>query len=186
MKSRLSDRSGSVYIYGCFIILGIMVVLSAFVEYFRIYTTALKIESAYEKAMLSVAIENYNEIFISMREGGQVGGGFDGGNEGIMGSAEKPVWVEMNDYGNISAELSGILGAQEKNEVLQYYDKQRTLLYTVYDMSIAVRQSEGYNQGLRYELYGDFKLKLPVYFLGSEIFTLDLHIPSKASWKSRI
>lgn len=182
----LISKRGSMYIYGAFIIIALVVLASAFLEYFRINGTISKVEQAYEKSMLTVAISNYDEIFTSMRESGQIGGVFDGGNETCKGSMEKPVWLEVNDMGDISDELASLLELEEVDTVLYAWDNSGEWLYSVDNMSMKINQTEGDGTELRYEVEGEFHIELPVYFLGSQIMKLDMDIPSKAVWESKI
>lgn len=181
-----SSKRGSVYFYGIFLIMGLVIILSVFFEYFRIYGTVSRVEKAYEKAMLSVAITNYDEIFTSMRESGQLGGVFEGGNETEIGSDELPEWIEINDMGDVSQELVNLLDIQELEDGLHAFDPGGNWLYSVDDMSILIRQSSGYNEELRYEIEGDFHIEIPVYFMGKEVSVFSMRIPSVAVWKSKL
>lgn len=182
----ISSGRGSVYFYGVFLIMGLLILLSVFFEYFRIYGTVSRVEKAYEKAMLSVAITNYDEIFTSMRESGQLGGVFEGGNETDIGSVELPEWVEMNDMGDVSQELASLLDIQELEEKLHAFDSTGNWLYSVDDISMSIHQSPGYNEELKYEIEGEFHIEIPVYFIGNQVSVFSMKLPSRAVWKSKL
>lgn len=187
MIGKLKENRAGVYIYGSFIIVALVIVLAAFMEYFRIYITVGIVEKAYEKAMLSVAIENYDEIFTTVREGAQIGGCFDGGNETLIDSVERPVWVGTNDFGDILGELASVLDVEyDGGDAVKLVDNKGMLMYRVSNLNMRIIESPSYNSALMYELEGSFDISLPVYFCGKKILLCDLTVPSKAAWKSKL
>lgn len=187
MIEKLKENRASMYIYASFIIVAVVIVLSAFIEYFRIYVTIGIVEKAYEKAMLSVAIENYDEIFTTVREGTQMGGNFDGGNETLIDSTEKPIWINVNDFGDILGELANVLNVEYDGEsAIKLVDSKGMLMYRVSNLSINITETSGYNAKQRYELKGSFDISLPVYFCGKQLAVCDLTVPAKAAWKSKL
>ncbi len=187
MIGKLKENRASAYIYASFIIVAVVIVLSAFIEYFRIYVTVGIVEKAYEKAMLSTAIENYDEIFTTVREGTQMGGNFDGGNETLIDSVEKPIWVNINDYGDILGELADVLNIEYDGEsAIKLIDNKGMIMYRVSNLNINIIETAGYSGEQRYELKGSFDISLPVYFCGKQLLTCDLTVPAKAAWKSKL
>lgn len=186
MKERLASGEGSAYIFGVFLLMSLLVVLSALLEYFRIYGTIDRVEQAYEKAMLSVAISNYDEIFTSVRENSQVGGMFFGGNEMELGSKERPEWSDVKDMGDISQELANLLDISELEGGLHAFDRDGNLLYSIENMNMSVHQTESYHEPLKYEIEGDLQIRIPVYFMGAEVYVLEMKLPGRAVWKSKL
>lgn len=187
MTNKLKEERAGVYIYGVFLMLAIVIVAAAFMEYFRIYGTVGMVEKAYEKAMLSVAIENYDDIFTTVREGTQIGGMFDGGNETRIGSIEKPVWVCINDFGDILEELIDVLQIEYDGETaIVLRDNAGSLMYRISDLKMNIAQAGSYDDIPIYEINGSFDIELPVYFCGRQLFVFDTTVLSKAAWKSRV
>lgn len=186
MIKRFINKDGSMYIYGVFLIMATVIFIAAFLEYFRIHGTVSRVEQAYEKSMLSVAIANYDEVFTSIRESGQIGGFFDGGNEMEKGSIERPVWLDVNDMGDIATELASLMDLEEIENTLYAWDRKGIWLYSVDGMKMKINQTKGYGEELRYEVEGEFHIEIPVYFFETQIMKLNMNIPSKAIWKSKI
>lgn len=185
MRKLLCNR-GSVYIYGVCVIMALAMVLSALFEYFRVSGTIERVDRAYEKAMLSVAITNYDEIYNTMREETQIGGGFEGGNETIKDSDEKPEWSYFNDMGDVASELASLLDIDEDENSIFSYDSYGYLQYIVSDFQMNIKQTPAYKSENKYEISGQFHIELPLYFFGQEISRLKMDIPSTAAWKSKI
>lgn len=187
LKKKLKECKGGTYIVGAFVILGLLIVVSVFVEYYRLYNHILVADRAYEKAMLSVAITNYDEIFATVRESSQIGGLFEGGNAGEKDSKEKPEWYSFNDEGDIAGELQSLLSLEEKSEnELSAYDQSGNLLYALSNFTMQIKETAAYGSEVKYEVEGTFHIDIPVYFLGTEYSRLSMDIPSKTAWKSRV
>lgn len=188
IRKKLKENTGGVYLFGMFLVLAIMLILAFFVEYYRVYNSISVADRAYEKAMLSVAIENYDEVFSTTRESSQMGGIFDGGNETEKDSVEKPNWVAFNDTGDIVSELEELLNLELIDDhVLVSYDSFGNIMYIISDFSMEIKETANYkDKAIKYEIQGEFHIEIPVYFLGERANIIELNIPSKASWKSKL
>ncbi len=187
MIKKLKESRAGMYIYGSFIIVATVIVLSAFIEYFKIYVTIGIVEKAYEKAMLSVAIANYDEMFTAVREGIQIGGNFNGGNETLIDSEERPIWAGINDFGDVLGELAEVLNVEYDGEyAIKLVDENGMLIYRISNLNMKIVETSGYRDAQRYEIEGSFDISLPVYFCKRELMTCDLTVPSKAVWKSKL
>lgn len=189
--TKLRENKGGAYLYGAFVIMALLLVLAFFAELYRIYTQISMAERAYEKAMLSVAITNYDEIFLSTRESTQIGGLMDGGNEGLglddEKKNEKPSFFKANDMGDIGLELMGLLSTSlEENGNLIAYDNYGNMLYTLSDFKMTIEETKSYGDFVKYEAKGSFHIEMPFYLLGMEAQRISLDIPSITAWKSRL
>lgn len=90
IKAKIKCKQGGGLIYAASILMFGMLLISIGMEYFRIRVTALGIQSAYEKAILTVATENYNETYTGVREEEALGGIYEGGNETVRNSTNAP------------------------------------------------------------------------------------------------
>lgn len=189
--NKIRDNTGGAYIAGAFVIMGLVFILAFFAEYYRVYNQIAVADRAYEKAMLSVAIENYDEIFLSTRESTQIGGVMDGGNAGLelndAKKKEKPVFVNMNDGGDIALELQGLLNTTlEENGHLLAYNDSGNLMYSLSDFKMSIKESTGYGGFVKYEVKGSFHIEVPFYLMGVEASRIVLDVPSVTAWKSRL
>lgn len=189
--TKLRENKGGAYLYGAFVIMALLLVLAFFAELYRIYTQISMAERAYEKAMLSVAITNYDEIFLSTRESTQIGGLMDGGNEGLglddEKKNEKPSFFKANDMGDIGLELMGLLSTSlEENGNLIAYDNYGNMMYTLSDFKMTIEETKSYGDFVKYEAKGSFHIEMPFYLLGMEAQRISLDIPSITAWKSRL
>lgn len=188
IRKKLNEALGGVYLFGMFLILAIMLILAFFVEYYRVYNSISVADRAYEKAMLSVAIENYDEVFSTTRESSQIGGIFDGGNETEKDNLEKPDWVAFNDTGDIVSELEDLLNLELiDGNILVSYDSFGNIMYAISDFSMEIKETANYkDKAIKYEVQGEFHIEIPIYLFGARAKIIELNIPSKASWKSKL
>ncbi len=189
--NKIRDNTGGAYIAGAFVIMGLVFILAFFAEYYRIYNQISVAGRAYEKAMLSVAIENYDEIFLSTREATQIGGLMEGGNAGLplndTNKKESPTFINVNDTADISSELQGLLNTTlEEDGSLIAYDDSEHLMYSLSDFKMSIEETTAYGGFVRYEAKGSFHMELPFYLLGMEADRVVLDVPSVTAWKSRL
>lgn len=189
--NKLKDNTAGAYIAGAFIVMGLVFILAFFAEYYRVYNQISVADRAYEKAMLSVAIENYDEIFLSTREATQIGGVMDGGNAGLelndTKKKEKPVFVSINDGGDIASELQGLLSTTlEENGKLVAYDDYGNLMYSLSDFKMDIKETATYGGFVKYKVKGSFHIEVPFYLMGIEASRIVLDVPSITAWKSRL
>lgn len=149
-----------------------MIFLSVSYEYFRVQITANNIKDAYERAILTVAMNNYNEVYAGFREEKPVGGEYEGGPAGGGNVDETPEWVPIHDYGNVTEALQELLSLEEGENSIY----SETEEYSLSDMNIQVRNAEDTERN-KYEVIGNVKMKIPLYF--GNIKVKDIEIPIK-------
>lgn len=182
ITKKIDDDSGIFYVPAIIIIIILIVILMVFMEYKRIHYTIETVKNAYEKAIISTAISNYDEIFTGTREHTMTGGYFDGGNEGEDNDYELPYYISENDYGEIEDEIKALLGLRTVEKNLVKYVKDE-IQYIIDDFRIDVRESiQDYEN---YKIEGVVHLEIPMYFLGNKVATMDFDINCVTKWKTR-
>jgi len=97
---RLKDRSGYAIILACVVVISLLLISSAIMEYIRLTIIANGVRDALQASVISVLTQNYDEAYFGLREG------YSGGYSRTSGGG----WQEKLDYGDIYAELDGLLG----------------------------------------------------------------------------
>ena len=183
---KLRENDGSAYMNLMWLIFAIMLIMAAYIEYNRISHIIKNVDMAYERALTAVAVNNYDEVYENVREEEAYGGAFNGGNEGEYGEDEAPVYFDDNDYGDLEAELTAILGlkkASDSSTISRLLENGQNE-FSLSNFEAEIRQDGADTDG-RYRIYGKLDIRVPVYFLGKEITALDLEVKSKATWRTR-
>lgn len=169
---KLKERRGSGAIQAVILFLVCMIFLSVVYEFLRVQIIANNIRDAFERAVRTVASENYNEIYTGFRIGSYQGGVFEGGPGDGGGMNEVPVWIPLNDNANVYAELAELLVMDEGDDKL-ISEKDN---YQLSDLIVQVRNADAASSG-KYEIKGNIKATMPLYFGGVRV--MDAIIPIK-------
>jgi len=100
MMKVLKNKDGNVAIQACVIIICLLLVFSVISEYLRLQIIAKGVRDAVQSAVISVAIQNYDEVYNGLREG------YSGGYE--LDNTDS--WINKVDEGAVLVELSELLG----------------------------------------------------------------------------
>lgn len=97
----LKNKEGNVAIEAVVVILVLLLVFTVVSEYLRLQMIAKGVRDAVQSSVISVATQNYDEIYNGLREG------YSGGYE-LNGNS----WNSKIDNGAVMMELSGLLGLE--------------------------------------------------------------------------
>lgn len=114
MINTLKNNKGSAVLWACVMVLSLLIIFSAIMEYFRLQLTAAGVRDAVQSAVIAVATQNYDEVYNGLREGYSGGYTLDIGNN----------WVSKVDKGAVMGQLNSLLdlqnGCQYSNGKLAY------------------------------------------------------------------
>lgn len=145
-----------------------MIFLSIFCEYIKVTIITSNLKDAYERAILTVASENYNEVYAGFREIKNLGGEYQGGPE--SGLDEAPEWVTLHDYGDVSEELMELLNLIDNDAFLYSNDDE----YSISNFKIEVKDMLQTTR--KYEVKGSAKISIPLYFANQKIYDIQMTI----------
>jgi len=91
---KLNERRGNALLLACAIVICLLLLSSAIMEYIRLTIIANGVHDALQAAVISVSTGNYDETYNSLREG------YSGGYNKVGGA-----WREKLDKGDMYAEL---------------------------------------------------------------------------------
>ncbi|BCN29536.1 hypothetical protein [Anaeromicropila herbilytica] len=174
---KILDKGGGTTVeIAVLFIIGIML-LSVAYEYLRIQITANNIRSSYERAILTVAIDNYNDVYAGVREMKELGGEYEGGPGDGEEEGTTPEWVPLNDYGNVQEELKELLDLEEEGDKdISYYSE--TDKYRLSNITVLVRNAEN-TESNKYEIKGTVDASIPIYF--GNVHITDAKLPIKVT-----
>jgi hypothetical protein len=172
------DKGGSGVINGVIIFLFCMLLLSVAFEYLKVQIIAYGIRDNFERAVLTVASENYNEVYAGFREIEYTGGVYEGGPAGGGNIEEIPEWLPLNDYGNVMDELQELLNLVQMEDDTYVSETDN---YILNNMNVEVRDQSS-DAGGRYEIRGDIRLQVPLYFANIKITDIELPVKIKTAY----
>jgi hypothetical protein len=101
MNRILKDQEGSAALQGIIVLLVLLLIFSVISEYLRLQIIAKGIRDAVQSSVISVATQNYDKVYNSLREG--YSGGYMLSEEG---------WISHMDEGDVMGELTQLLGLE--------------------------------------------------------------------------
>lgn len=176
LKEKMKETDGATVFHSVVLFLVFLYIFAIGFEYLRVSLVVSNIKSAYERAVRTVTVENYNETYAGFREevlgvGGQYIGGPEGGGEEAV-----PEWEELHDTGDIENELIELLDLQEDENALVNVESG----YTLSDFKVQVKDAVD-SELHRYEVVGE--LNLSVAFGIGEILKSQVQIPIQIQTK---
>lgn len=104
--NKLKEKKASVFPLTIAIILSLFIIFAGVSEYLRLKLIASGVKEAIQSAVISLSIENYDNVYSSSREG------YSGGFKYID---DKNSWEEMIDIGDLYGELDELLGLKRED-----------------------------------------------------------------------
>ncbi len=96
----LKNKDGNAALMVCVIILCLLLIFSVVSEYLRLQLIAKGVRDAVQSSVISVAVENYDDVYNGLREGYSGGYSLDSSD----------VWISRIDSGSVLSNLSNVLG----------------------------------------------------------------------------
>lgn len=177
LKEKIREKKGSGLMEAVILFLVTMMFFSVAFEYLRIQMVANNIRDAYERAILTVASENYNEVYAGFREEDFIGGVYEGGSGGGGKLGELPEWISLNDYGSVGEELEELL-VLKRDDGGYTSDKDK---YTLRDIEVQVKEGGASTSG-KYEVKGEITMEIPIYFASVKITQAEIPLKVKTAY----
>lgn len=102
----LKNNKGSTYVSIIIILMVLAMIFSVTMEYIRIYNQLLQVREGAEKALVSLATDNWDENFKSVREG----------YSGAYQKDSTNTWKEVFEPEDVENQLREVLGLNKSNE----------------------------------------------------------------------
>ena len=114
MKKHLKNQEGNAALFAVVMVLALALLFSVVSEYLRLQIIASGVRNALESSVISVATENYADVYNGLREG------YSGGY--ALNQSDR--WAEQFTTGDVMANLSRTLGlvggVKYAGDVLEY------------------------------------------------------------------
>ena len=106
MIRKIKEKTGNMLPLAVAIILGVLIVFTGIIEYMRLQIIAKDVRDAVQTAVLVVSVENYENIYSSIKEG--YSGAYTLKDNG---------WQEVVDTGDIYSKLAELLGLEKQGKL---------------------------------------------------------------------
>lgn len=123
MICKLKNKDGSAVIIACIVVICLLLLFTVISEYLRLQIIAKGVRDAVQSSVISVAIENYDDVYNGLREG------YSGGYE--LDSNDR--WKSKVDEGAVLSNLNDVLGLKNGEK---YTGSQ--LEYTISNLDINI------------------------------------------------
>lgn len=172
----LKGKRGSMLPIACSIVLSLFLVFTVVIEYIRIQTIVRNVKAALETSMISVAIQNYDDVYNSLREG--YSGGYYLTSQGD--------WESKVDKGDVYSHLKNMLGLEKigsisiktSGDVIEY--KLYNLKIDVFNVPIASSDNSQ-----RFQAEGTLILEVPLSFGWDMLQPLKIKLNANAGYTSK-
>lgn len=170
----LLDKSGTSFPLIVAVTLALLLIFCGISEYFRLMIIAQGVRDAMQAAIVSVANDNYDDVYHGVREG------YSGAYQPIAEDFE-----ESLDYGDIYGRIDRILGLTESGR----YHKKNTaggdLEFQIWDLSVDIRNAPyaaSDQESARFEADSTIMLEVPVSFTSKILPPMQIKIKSSAGY----
>lgn len=104
LKRLLKEKRGNALPLACAIVMSLILIFSAVSEYMRLQIIAKGVRDALQTSIISVATQNYDDVYNGLREG------YSGGY--TLSASDK--WESKLDTGDVYAYLDNLLGLEKE------------------------------------------------------------------------
>lgn len=106
LKRVLKEKKGNAILLACVIVIALILIFTGIMEYIRLQMIAQGVRDALQTSIISVATQNYDEVYNGLREG------YSGGYY-LSGTDH---WESKLDIGDVYGNLDELLGLHEDEE----------------------------------------------------------------------
>lgn len=177
MKRIWRDRSGSGFPLTIAVVLVIIIISCAIYEYLRLSIIAAGVRDAVQSAIISVATENYSNVYAGLRQ--SYSGGFSRSSNG---------WTEQVSTGDIYSQLSETLGlSPEGNLYIKRTGDQAE--YTLFDLSVTILNTpfapDARGSIRQFTAQAVIHLEVPLSFGWGHLPSMEADLPIQAVYRPR-
>ncbi len=177
MKRIWQNRSGSGFPLIIAIVLAVLIISCAVYEYLRLTIIAAGVRDAVQSAIISVATENYSNVYPGLRQ--SYSGGFNRSSSG---------WAEQVSAGDIYSQLTEILGLIPEND--QYVKQANNQTeYTLSELSLTIFNApfapSDPNSIRQFTAQAVIHLKVPLSFGWGHLPPMEADLPIQAVYRPR-
>lgn len=155
------------------LVLGLLVFLCVFAEFFRLSIIAGGVRNALQSAAVSVATTNYDDVYDGLREGYSGGYYYE----------EDRGWAEYMDSGDVYGQLGLLLGLDDREDYLvKWLDTGYE--YRISELKISLKNASFAPGGTNENFEADIsvKLEVPLSFGWDFLPPLSMQVRTKAAY----
>lgn len=169
MMKVLRKQDGNAALMACVVILCSLLVFTAISEYLRLQIIAKGVRNAVQSSVISVAIENYDEVYNGLREGYSGGYSLDSND----------AWKSSVDSGSVLVNLSNVLNLIDGSKYIG-----SNLEYTISNVEVNVINASfaPHNKTSKFEAEVFINLLVPLSFGWDHLKPLEIRMKVNAGY----
>lgn len=173
IRKVLKDKRGSAFPMIITVTLVLLMVLCGIMEYVRLLIIAQGVRDAVQSSVISVASDNYDDVYHGVREG------YSGGYQPIGGGFEASL-----DYGDVYKRLDSLLGLSISGSNHVKLTGSGTTEYSISGLSISIQNAPfaTADNGTRFVADCTVELEVPVSFIGKLLPPMKITVRVKAGY----
>jgi len=168
----IKRKSGNTMPLAVALTLALLLIVFCVFEYMKMMIITTGVRDAVQSAVISVAVENYDEVYSGLREG--YSGGYN-----LTASG----WEQIIDCKDIYAELDKILGLTNQDDQHIKYTNEK-VEFKVYDFDMTIINAPFAPNAVSSNFIADstIKVEVPVSFLDKELLPLIINLKIKSTY----
>lgn len=178
IKRILKEKRGNSLPLACAIVMALILIFSVVSEYMRLQIIVKGIRDALETSVISVASQNYDDVYNGLREG------YSGGY--TLSSSN--IWKSKLDTGDVYSYLDNLLGL-EKNGAYHIKFTSKEAEYKLSDLKINVINAplapSNPNSSSKFQAQAIIHLEVPLSFGWDKLPPLQINLKVKAGYTAK-
>lgn len=174
----LKGKRGNALPLACPIVMALIIIFSAASEYMRLQIIAKGIRDAIQSSVITVASQNYDEVYNGLREG------YSGGYT----LASSDIWESKIDTGDVYNYLDNLLGL-EKNGAYHIKYAGEKMEYRITNLKVNVINTplapSHPNNINKFKAEAFINLEVPLSFGWDKLPPLQIHLKVQAGYTSK-
>lgn len=168
LKKRIFSRKGFSYIMASVMIFVTMLIGAAIFEIIRLNIQAAAVRDKFEDAIISMCVENYAQLYQSIREGHAASYGYNGMS-----------WAENNNA-NTEYIQSYLNTAMNSGEIMQCDIESMT-----YNVEPGVLAPSDAGTADKFSVTGTIVINIPYRFAWSDLQPVTMQLDVKSQWRAK-
>jgi len=177
LKSKLRENKGSIFPLTLAVMLSLFIIMAGSMEYFRLKIIASGIKDAIQSSVISVSVQNFENVYSSTREG------YSGA---YKYNDSYDDWKEEIDIGDVYHELSNLLGLdKEGNYYIKRTESEYEYKLSNLDVQIINSPLKSNNPNKKFIAESFINLEVPLSFGWEHLPPMKIRLKVRSEYMAR-
>ena len=169
---KLKEKKGNMIPFAVAIVLALLIIFTSISEYLRLKIIAAGIKEVIQSSVITISIENYENVYSSNREGYSSGHKYDN---------DRDEWKEEIDIGDVYKEMNKLLNLDKQGE---YYVKTSSegYEYRLSDLKVNIINSPLKSSSDKFQAESYINLEVPLSFGWEHLPSMKIRLKVKSEY----